>query len=863
MDRFAKETAYLVALDASLSSREFPLEHSRLLIGRDGSRCDIVAAGGTISRLHAGIEWQAEQTYTIKDFDSTNGVYINGRRIEQEALLQEGDLIGLGSPETFHLRFQQSSSRHAGWMTTLPLAEEWTIGRESNCDISLPFEAVVSSYHAVLKNVRGKLVLVDKDSLNGTWVNGGRVKKLAIQPADTVVIGPSYFHFTLHEDGSLEVNRKDCGDDIQLECVDLSFGVKKSNNTTHLILDGITLSLEPGEFVGILGPSGAGKSTLLKALNGYLPPSAGTVLLNETPLYETYQMFRSSIGYVPQDDILHNELSVEKSLEYVARLRLPSDLGDVERSNIVESTIETLGLSHVRGQSIMELSGGQRKRVSIGAELLTKPSILFLDEPTAGLDPSVEERIMHHFKKMTHNGTTILITTHILYSLDMLDRVIILSQGKLVFFGKPHEALDFFAADGHEVTRPTQIFDILEQVSQTGQTAGDQRKLESRKDTAERFATRYIDSEYQHKHVTLNQTVTAKQLEKTKKKHQGPAKSGRKVPGKSIFGAFFPWRDALILTSRQMRLRIGSGKRALLYALIPVLLALVTMSQQVPGLEDDTTYLANREQYAGQLQGIPPQIESKLKSLLSVEGEEETRSLPEVIFSLKHQGVQNLPLPMSAMLMCIMTAVFLGTINTCLEISTEKSIYQRERMSSLRIVDYICSKLPLVFVVTMVQIALFLGLLCIHPDYRTLPLLQAWPVLIIVAWSSAVLGILISTLDPTRGQLSVIFAIAAVLPQLILSGGLGPDYYQGLSPTAHHIANLLPAKWGLEMLFTAVYQHLDFASTGWVEQFVKENVGFAFGGRVLLKGTAVLVAQSFVWLLLCAWILKRKDSIKL
>lgn len=860
MGRLAQETAYLVALDASLSSREFPLDRSSLLIGRDGSRCDIVAAGGTISRVHAEIERQAEHTYKIKDLNSTNGVYINGKRIAQEALIQENDLIGLGSPDTFHLRFQQSSSRHAGWTTTLPPAEEWSIGRESSCDISLPFEAVVSSHHAVLKNIRGKLVLVDKDSLNGTWVNGGRVKKLAVQPADTVVIGPSYFHFTLHESGSLEVSRKDCGDDIQLECVDLSFGVKKSANTTHLILDGITLSLEPGEFVGILGPSGAGKSTLLKALNGYLPPSSGTVLLNETPLYETYQMFRHSIGYVPQDDILHNELSVEKSLQYVARLRLPSDLGDVERNNIVESTIETLGLSHVRDQSIMELSGGQRKRVSIGAELLTKPSILFLDEPTAGLDPSVEERIMHHFKKMTHNGTTILITTHILYSLDMLDRVIILSQGKLVFFGKPDEALEFFAADGSEVTRPTQIFDILEQVSQTGQTAGGQKKLESRKDTAKRFATRYIESEYQQRHVTLNQTLTAKHVDKAENGRQGRAKSGRKVPGKSIFGAFFPWRDALILTSRQVRLRIGSWKRALLYAIIPVLLALVTMSQQVPGVEGDKAYMANRDQYTAKLQGIPPQVDSKLKALLSPEGEKEKRPLSEVIFSLKHQGVQNLPLPMSVMLMCIMTAVFLGTINTCLEVSTEKSIYQRERMSSLRIVDYLCSKLPLVFVVTMAQVALFLGLLFIHPDFRMLPLLYAWPVLIIVAWSSAVLGILISTLDPTRGQLSVIFAIAAVLPQLILSGGLGPDYYQGLSSAAQYIANLLPAKWGLEMLFTAVYQHFDLASTDWVEQFVRENIGFTFGGNVLVKGTAVLFTQSFVWLLICAWILKRKDT---
>jgi len=862
MDGQGNQTACLIALDATLSSREYPLDTDQLLIGRDGTRCDIVAAGETISRLHARLERLFDGRHKLVDLNSTNGLFINGVRLEKERILTDNDLISLGSQNTFHLRYQHTSNRYRSWTTTLPPAEGWTIGRDSSCDISLPFEAVVSSCHAVVKRNQDHLVIMDMDSLNGTWLNGAKVKKSQIYPADTVVIGPTYFHFTLHSDGSLEVNRRDCGDAIQLECVNLSYAVKKGSNKTHLILDDITLSLEPGEFVGILGPSGAGKSTLLKALNGYQPPSSGTVLLNETSLYQTYQMFRHTIGYVPQDDILHQDLSVAKSLDYLAKLRLPRDLSAIERNNIVESTIEALGLSHVRDNHIAELSGGQRKRVSIGAELLTKPSVLFLDEPTAGLDPSVEERIMHHFKKMTHNGTTILITTHILYSLDLLDRVIILSQGKLVFFGKPEEALKFFTTESHKIERPTQIFDVLEQVSQTGHTAATQSGLQGKRDRAEQYKQRYLASQYNHKHVTCIQTEFAKNF--TSDKNLGDKSATKRTfsPGSMISG-LFPWRDTLTLTSRQMRLRLGSVKRALLYGIIPLLLALVTMSQQVPGLEDDQSFLNQKEEYATKLKNIPPPIDNQLKTLLSPEGEKEARALSEVVFSLKHEGVQNLPLPMSAMLMCIMTAVFLGAINTCLEISTEKTIYQRERMSSLRIPDYLFSKMPLVFMITLLQVTLFLALLMTHPAFRDTPLLFVWPVLVAVAWNAALLGLFISALDPTKGQLSVIFAIAAVLPQLILSGGLGPDYFKGLNTGAQYIASCLPAKWGLEMLFTSLYSRLDTISTQWIAFFVQDTIGFAYGKNIMMKAMGILALQSFVWLILCAWLLKRKDTIKL
>ena len=137
----------------------------------------------------------------------------------------------------------------------------------------------------------------------------------------------------------------------------------------------------------MLGPSGAGKSTLLKAINGYNPPGYGCVLLNETPLYRSFDMFRNSIGYVPQDDIVHPELTVESSLDYVARLRLPADVTAEQRRDLIDSTIETLAASHVRKSRI---TGERRARRTLSdwVQLITRPSLLFLDEPTSAWIPA-------------------------------------------------------------------------------------------------------------------------------------------------------------------------------------------------------------------------------------------------------------------------------------------------------------------------------------------------------------------------------------------------------------------------------------------------------------------------------------------
>lgn len=212
----------------------------------------------------------------------------------------------------------------------------------------------------------------------------------------------------------------------------------------------INFSVFPGEFIGLLGPSGSGKSTLLKSCCGLIKPSSGKVMMNNESFYENPQKWREKIGYVPQDDIIHQELSVEKAIFYSAKLRLPPNSSLDRKKALTTKVISEVGLTERASLKIKKLSGGQRKRASIAVELLNNPEILFLDEPTSGQDPQLEESLMKLFKKMTEKKTSVIVTTHAMASIEMLDLVLLIQSGNLVYFGPPQDLLDFFDSKSYE-----------------------------------------------------------------------------------------------------------------------------------------------------------------------------------------------------------------------------------------------------------------------------------------------------------------------------------------------------------------------------------------------------------------------------
>ncbi len=217
------------------------------------------------------------------------------------------------------------------------------------------------------------------------------------------------------------------------------------------ILHRVSFALHRGELCALLGPSGAGKSTLMRAVLGENAPDAGEIMrrgAGGAPL---------SIGYVPQDDAVHRTLSARAALGYAAELRLP-DADHATRQKRVQEVLAQVGLTERADLAIRRLSGGQRKRVSLGLELLTTPDLLILDEPTSGLDPGLERKMMTLFRDLAESGRVVIVATHAMESLRQCHLMLMLVKGRVVFFGPPAAALDHF-----RVPTFAEVFAVLEQ----------------------------------------------------------------------------------------------------------------------------------------------------------------------------------------------------------------------------------------------------------------------------------------------------------------------------------------------------------------------------------------------------------------
>jgi ABC transport system ATP-binding/permease protein len=278
-------------------------------------------------------------------------------------------------------------------------------------------------------------LLTDLGSTNGTFVDGKLLTEPRhISPSNMIIIGS----FLLCVDG-----RKIKKFDLSASRITALEITKKIGNTT--LLKNISLSLFPREFIGLMGPSGCGKSTLMDALNGFRPATDGMVLINELDLYRNFNVLRRSIGHVPQRDILHDSLTVERTLYYTAKLRMPKETSPEQLNSVINEVIETVGLQERRHTQFRQLSGGQQKRLSLAIELITKPSFIFLDEPTSPLDPETTENMMMLFRRLADEGRIVVMVTHKFEKFEEMHNVAILTVGgRLAFFGPPREALQFF-----------------------------------------------------------------------------------------------------------------------------------------------------------------------------------------------------------------------------------------------------------------------------------------------------------------------------------------------------------------------------------------------------------------------------------
>ncbi|MBO0703519.1 MAG: ATP-binding cassette domain-containing protein, partial [Candidatus Dormibacteraeota bacterium] len=301
-------------------------------------------------------------------------------------------------------------------------------------------DLTVSRHHAELRGdaTRGWEV-VDLGSANGTFVNGRRVSRGAVQEGDRVAFGNRGLVLRGgHLVAALDATR------VTLEAI----GLAERSPQGVTLLDDISFRLGERSFLAAVGPSGAGKTTLLGALTGLRPADTGTIRYDGIDLAASYEELRLRTGYVPQEDILHPQLTPRKALRYAAELRFGPDVTRAERETRVDEVLGELGLSERADLQIARLSGGQRKRVSIALELLTRPSLLFLDEPTSGLDPGMEKHLMQLLRQLADGGRTVVVVTHSVQSLTLCDRVLFLAPGgRVAYFGPADGALGYFGTD--------------------------------------------------------------------------------------------------------------------------------------------------------------------------------------------------------------------------------------------------------------------------------------------------------------------------------------------------------------------------------------------------------------------------------
>lgn len=469
--------------------RDFELEgDGEVRIGR-AADCDLVLSNRTVSREHCRLFARDDRIY-VEDLGSTKGTRLNGEPVSVELIEERAELalgevtldIAVGSfrkaPPRGRSTGSDSGLSREGAGAAPPASEidacerevttvggagsgrpkedlvirlgvePITIGRDSRLADVRILDLNISRAHCRLTPRGDRIYVADLGSSNGTFINGAGVSRER-ELCEGDILGLGRYRLLL-EGG--ELRSVSLGKGLAISAAEIAVrNPRPSAGQPEWILREVSFTIRSGEFVGLLGTSGAGKSTLLRAISGRLAASDGQVTYDAESLAEQFDSFRSSIGYAPQKDIFHEDLTLVQALTYASQLRLPSDVSESEIEENVDRVVGLVGLDDRKTTIIRNLSGGQKRRLTIAMELLGSPRVLFLDEVTSGLDPFLEEQMMALFRRLSdEEGMTIVIITHHANSAELCDKMVYLNKGRLTFFGRPEEAKRFFGVESFE-----------------------------------------------------------------------------------------------------------------------------------------------------------------------------------------------------------------------------------------------------------------------------------------------------------------------------------------------------------------------------------------------------------------------------
>lgn len=717
------------------------LEQASLSIGRDDG-CDLVLAHQWLDPVAVVLEARGGSHRVVIAGDP-DAVLFGGRPVSGELVLHDGDTLRLTDKTTggyVSLTYLNPLARPIAAVqhfATPPGVAVLTIGR-AGADIVLD-QPLVSRRHAELLWRDDHHVLVDCDSAHGTHVNGTLVDQVRLQPGDVVQIGT----FRLTYDGD-SLDTLDQRGDIRIDVRELRRVVGGSRPAT--ILHDTSLSIEPCEFVGIVGASGAGKSTLLTTLCGFQPASGGRVTLNGAELRPSDDGYRSMLGYVPQDDIVHHTLVVERALRYTARLRLPADTSEDEIRQRIDAVLAAVEMTEHRGKRIDQLSGGQRKRVSIASELLADCSLLFLDEPTSGLDPGLERKMMFTLRTLADSGRIVLLITHATANIEQCDHIVFMAGGRVIYFGPPFQALAFFGAETFaDIYTRTEGAADPESALVKGELAGELAAWRSANphggepSLAELWELRFRDSLQHAKYIVER----GERGERAADTSSLPADEHHGVRG----AVRTRLRHVRVLTRRYVEL-IAADRRnlALLLLQAPVIGALLVLVSRPDSLTTGGRFQAKK-----------------------------------ITFMLATIGV------------------WFGVINAAREICKESTVFRRERLAGVRPSSYLLSKLGVLSLLVVIQSALLLAVVFLRLEPPAtgvmLPaMVELFITLTLAGLAGIALGLCISAVASTPDKATSLIPIVLV-PQVIFAG-----LVFRMSGITELLSRLTASRWAMDAL---------------------------------------------------------------
>jgi ABC transport system ATP-binding/permease protein len=789
-----------------------------LNIGSDPSQEIHIAAPGIAPRMARMM--LETGNYRLFDLSSHQGVLVNGKAINSQ-VLRDGDTIrmqdgtGLGVTMYYANPVERALKNEAPGTFELNVSP-FIIGRDGAANLSLDGNSV-SWQHAQITQQGDGHTITDLKSTNGTYINDRRLapnKPHRLQQEDVIRIDQTLLVYR-----NKTLTRISGAQRLQMDAIDLEMTYRtgflrpKTLNTMR----NVTLSIKPQEFVAIIGGSGSGKSTLLRALNGANQATGGKVLVNGDDLYENYEIFQPVIGYVPQSDIVQNNLTIREALKYGARLRFPNE-PEASREQRINRVLDDVELTDYQDRLVRNLSGGQKKRVSIALELMADPRLLFLDEPSSGLDPGLDKSLMDTLRKLADRGHVVVVVTHTTLNIDMCDKLCLMARGNLVYYGPPREALGFFSVKEYPdiYNAVMQSPETLEKAKQSetmimkpGAIAAADRPNEkiSPFEAAAKWAEKFRSTTLYQANIAGKQTnpgtVAARNDNTLRNKRLQGARRG----------TF--WQQLQVLTARTVALARRDIRTLLVMLMVLPLVGLFLGYISRDAIEQDRGKMlvsrGDRTELLLYLEEIPltpieqaqPEDAAAAQDASSESGGSggsrnnrdsgQSSNVKAIGTYAPANDAQRL------LFMMALSVTLLGIFASAYTIVEEKSLFMRERMVNLRIAPYLGSKVVVYGGLAMLSCVLLLatvwtGVVLPGQGLITWGPLEMFITLALTALAGVSIGLVLSAMS--RQVNAVTYLVLAVLFVQILFPGVLFKMDGALEP----LSRITITRWALEGL---------------------------------------------------------------